>query len=113
MPSTPLVNTSRPARQLLYFLPSCAATYHDEFWHVGRVSQEGAEKAHGAQLHRETKPVVLPATNIDQLSVGGIEVEVAVQLSPGGNPLAVGINPSHTAGPLGRRRRPAVAGLRD
>ena len=27
---------------------------------------------------------MLPATNIDQLSVGGVEVEVAVQLSPGG-----------------------------
>ncbi len=48
------------------------------------VSQEGAEEAHGAQLHREAEPVVLPATNIDQLSVGGVQVEVAVQLSPGG-----------------------------
>jgi len=73
-----------PCPPIVYFLPSCAATHHDEFWHVDRVSQEGAEKAHGAQLHREAEPVVLPATNIDQLSVGGIEVEVAVQLSPGG-----------------------------
>ena len=73
-----------PCPPIVYFLPSCAATHHDEFWHVDRVSQEGAEKAHGAQLHREAEPVVLPATNIDQLSVGGIEVEVAVQLSPRG-----------------------------
>ncbi len=58
--------------------------HHDEFRHVGGVGQERAEEAHGAQLHREAEPVVLPAANIDQLSVGGVEVEVAVQLSPGG-----------------------------
>jgi len=58
--------------------------HHDEFRYVGRVGQERAEETHSAQLHREAEPVVLPAANIDQLSVGGIEVEVAVQLSPRG-----------------------------
>jgi len=54
--------------------------HRDEFRQVGGVGQERAEEAHGAQLHREAEPVVLPAANIDQLSVGGVEVEVAVQL---------------------------------
>jgi len=55
---------------------------HHEFRYVDGVSQERAEETHGAQLHRETEAVALPAANIDQLPVGGVEVEIAIQLSP-------------------------------
>jgi hypothetical protein len=70
---------------------------HDEFRHVGRVGQERAEEAHGAQLHRETQPVVLTAAHLDQRTVGGIEMEVAIQLSPGrvtGVPAIAGPGPA-------------------
>ena len=48
--------------------------------HVGGVGQERAEEPDGAQLDSKPEAVVLPATDVDEVAVGGIEVEVAVEL---------------------------------
>ena len=45
--------------------------------HVGGVGQERAEEPDGAQLDSKPEAVVLPATDVDEVVVGGIEVEVA------------------------------------
>ena len=43
--------------------------------------QERAQETDGAQLHGEPEPVVLPAADVDQGPVGGVEVEVPGQLA--------------------------------
>jgi hypothetical protein len=48
---------------------------------VDRVGQERAQESDGAQLHREPEPVVAATPGVDELPIGRVEVEVAVQLS--------------------------------
>ena len=49
--------------------------------HVRRVGQERAQVPDRAQLHREPEPVVLPAPDVDQGAVTGVEVEEPGQLA--------------------------------
>ena len=56
---------------------------HDDRGHVSRVAQEGAQKAHRAQLQGEPQSVVVAAPLADELPVGIVEVEVAGQLLRG------------------------------
>ncbi len=48
--------------------------------HLGRVGQEPAQEADGAELHGEPEAVVLAAPHVDQVAVGAVKVEVAVKL---------------------------------
>lgn len=46
--------------------------------HVGRVGQERAEEPDSSDLDGEPETVVLTTTDVHELAVGGVEVEVAV-----------------------------------
>jgi len=48
--------------------------------HLGRVGQERAQETDGAELDGEPEAVVLAAPHVDQIAVGVVQVEVAVEL---------------------------------
>ena len=48
--------------------------------HVNRIVQKGAQEPHGAELHGEPQPHVIPAFGRGQFAVGIVEVEVSGEL---------------------------------
>jgi len=48
--------------------------------HVNRIVQKGAQEPHGAELHGEAQPHMVPAFGRDQFAVGVVEVKVAGEL---------------------------------
>src|SRR5438093_13148555 len=57
---------------------------HNARRYLGRIGQEGAEKAHGAKLEREPESLMGATVPPDAGEVGIIEEEVAGQLGGGG-----------------------------
>jgi hypothetical protein len=50
------------------------------FRNCGRIGQEHTQPPRRRQLQSEPKPVVLPATLLDQLAVGVVEEEDTIEL---------------------------------
>jgi len=50
---------------------------------VQGVGQEGAQEPDGAELHREAQAVVLAAVPVDEVAIGVVQEEEALQLRPG------------------------------
>jgi len=49
--------------------------------HIQRILQEASHRPHRAQLHREAKAMVIRSATRDQVPIGVIEVEKALDLS--------------------------------
>ena len=53
--------------------------------HLGRIGEKGAEEPYRAELHSETKAHVIPPSAPDHRKIGVVEMEMAIELFPGGN----------------------------
>lgn len=68
-------------RQLLDYMT------HRTDRNVGRIVQEGAQKAHGGQLNRHPDTVVVPTSSSNELKIGLIKMEERPSCADVGSPL--------------------------
>ena len=48
--------------------------------HIAWLFEKGIKKPHGAELHREAQPHVVPTLDADQVMVGVVQIEMSREL---------------------------------